>query len=311
MDGIVNSTNNFLKSSTRFDVGQPQPDGTTGNIVNTIQYIADDGSRAFTFKPTTANYWIGASEIALEYDPATDKFNFTFLHTPQLTSGGAVSVYYNWQNSIVGSKVYASAKNGGIFFESLSAVDSKGNFFDFWSGVLGFDVSTLCVKYTQLYNVLNLPNSTIFVPNFVDGQSTTNGFYGLASAIKVGDDYYQAPALPQQSTIDNTINIISLKTTAELINTYSHFLIEADLKFQNNMFGINTTRNIQGIVSKYYSQGSYTFGDSSNSIQYTHTGNSLILKSVRIRILTSAKILDPNIGNDNTVYFQIIKAGST
>jgi hypothetical protein len=62
----------------------------------------------------------------------------------------------------------ASAKNGGIFFESLSAVDSKGNYFDFWSGVLGFDVSTLCVKYTKLYNVLNLPSSTIFVPNFVE-----------------------------------------------------------------------------------------------------------------------------------------------
>ena len=158
--------------------------------------------------------------------------------------------------------------------------------------------------------MLNLPSSTLLIPNFVDGQSTTSGFYGLASAVKVGGDYYQSPGLPVQSTIDNTLNIISLKTTAELINTYSHFLIEADLKFQNNMFGINTTRNIQGIVSKYYSQGSYTFGDSSNSIQYTHTGNSLILKSVRIRILTSSKKLDPNIGDDNTVYFQIIKASS-
>jgi hypothetical protein len=309
MNGIVDSSNNFLKSSTLFDVGKPQPDGSTGTITNAIQYIADDGSRSFNFK-TGANYWIGSSEIALEYDPATDKFNFTFLHMPQFNASGAITVLYEWQNGQVESNVFASAKNGGIFFEGLSAIDSKGNFFDFWSGVLGFDVSTLCVKYTQLYNVLNLPNSTILIPNFVDGQSTTSGFYGLASAVQVGGDYFQAPALPVQSTIDNTLNIISSKTTAELINTYSHFLIEGDLKFQNNMFGINTTRNIQGIVSKYYSQGSYTFGDSSNSIQYTHTGNSLILKSVRIRILTSDKKLDPNIGDDNTVYFQIIKAGS-
>jgi hypothetical protein len=310
MNGIVDSSNNFLKSSTLFDVGKPQPDGSTGNIANAVQYIADDGNRSFNFTATTANYWIGSSEIALEYDPATDKFNFTFLHMPQFNSSGVITVLYEWQNGQVGSNVFASAKNGGIFFEGLSAIDSKGNFFDFWSGVLGFDVSTLCVKYTTLFNVLNLPSSTILIPNFIDGVSTTNGFYGLASAVKVGGDYYQAPALPVQSTIDNTLNIISNKTTAELINTYSHFLIEADLKFQNNMFGINTTRGIQGIVSKYYSLGSYTFGDSSNSIQYTHSGNSLILKSVRVRILTSDKKLDPNIGDDNTVYFQIIKAGS-
>ena len=113
-----------------------------------------------------------------------------------------------------------------------------------------------------------------------------------------------------ESTIDNTINILSNKTMAQTLNTYSHFLIEADFKFSNNIFGINPYRNIPGIVSKYYSAGSYTFGDSSNSVQYTHTGIPLILKSIKVRILTSNKVIDPTIGNDNTVYFQIVKASN-
>jgi len=309
---IVSSSNNFLKSSNLFDVGEPQPDGSTGNILEAVQFIADDGSLSFTFN-TSSNYWIGSSELALEYDPATDKFNFTFLHMPQYNAGATV-VYYGMQNKTVANTFFASAKNGGVFFESLSAVDSKGKYFDFWSGVLGFDLSTLCVKYTEIPNLFNIPNSKFYIPYFVDGVNTTNGFYGLASAIVSGENYYKVPSItgstPITSTIDNTINIISSKTTAELINTYSHFLVEADLKFQNNFYGINTTRNIQGIVSKYYSQGSYTFGDSSNSVQYTHSGNALILKSIRVRILTSNKVLDPNIGNDNTVYFQIIKANA-
>jgi hypothetical protein len=311
------TNNSFLKSSDLFDVNKPQPDGslnpdgTPALISQPVAFIADDGSMKFNFETGSA-YWIGASEIALEYDASTDKFNFTFLHTPQYTETGGIIVRYGMVNNSVSGTNFASSKNGGIFFESLSAVDSNNNYFPFWDKLLGFDLTTLCVNYTIYENICGIIGS-VYIPNFIDGISTTTGYYGLASAVTFNPSWNKVPVIAAggiTSTIDNTINIISSKTTAELINTYSHFLIEADLKFSNNIFGLNTLRNIQGIVSKYYSAGSYTFGDTSGSIQYVHTGAPLILKSIKVRILTSNKIIDPTIGDDNTVYFQIIKANN-
>lgn len=312
--------NAFLKSSALFNAGAVQPDGTSGNIGDTsITFASTDGNFSFLF-PVTAEYWIGSSEIALEYDAQTDKFNWTFLHTPQYNATGSIIVRYQLVNdghTETNTNMFASSKNGGIFFDSLTAVDSNGNYVDFWSGMLGFDLSKLLVKYATFNNQFGA-NGLTLLPILIDGENTTSGYYGLSSAIqttgKAPVQYWKIPKVVAvtgiDSTIDNTINILSNKTMAQILNTYSHFLIEADLKFSNNIFGINTYRNIQGIVSKYYSAGSYTFGDSSNSVQYTHTGIPLILKSIKVRILTSNKVIDPTIGNDNTVYFQIVKASN-
>jgi hypothetical protein len=86
--------------------------------------------------------------------------------------------------------------------------------------------------------------------------------------------------------------------------------LQTDLGFSNNDYiGIDYYKNINGIISKYYSFGSYCASlESEGALQYIHRGNTIQLKSIKIRLLTSSKTLDVNLGQDNTVIFQIIKS---
>ena len=81
------------------------------------------------------------------------------------------------------------------------------------------------------------------------------------------------------------------------------------MKLQNELIGADDVyRNYSGIINKYYSSGSYVYGDESGAIVYEHKGMPLVLRSVKCRILTSDKIADPLLGSDNTIYMQVIKA---
>ncbi len=65
-----------------------------------------------------------------------------------------------------------------------------------------------------------------------------------------------------------------------------------------------------GIITKYYSYGSYAYGESDAAIQYIHKGAPIQLKSVRVRLLKSDMKLDENLGDDNTIIMQVIKGGA-
>jgi len=75
------------------------------------------------------------------------------------------------------------------------------------------------------------------------------------------------------------------------------------------MYGTDLNKQVQGIISKYYSfNGNYTYGDSSGSIEYTHKGMPIYLHGIKLKILKSDKQVDNNLGDDNTIFFQLIKA---
>ncbi len=62
------------------------------------------------------------------------------------------------------------------------------------------------------------------------------------------------------------------------------------------------------ICSRYYERATYTSATESDSIVYTHRGAPALLSSFSCRILDSDKNIALNLGEDNTVFLQVVKA---
>lgn len=91
-----------------------------------------------------------------------------------------------------------------------------------------------------------------------------------------------------------------------------YFVVEIELGIQYNMsVGSSTkptafTRNIRAIINRYYSVNSYTSSGGSNT-EYIHYGNSSVITSVKVRLRNSDGSVIKHIGNDNTVFLNILK----
>ena len=62
-------------------------------------------------------------------------------------------------------------------------------------------------------------------------------------------------------------------------------------------------------MSRYYSESSYTSSSSDASLVYTHNSDEpIIINSFKCRVLNSDKKLAQNIGKDNTIFLELVKA---
>lgn len=308
-----------------FDKDKDNPNGEvnplTGlpvTLAEQTTFISDDAILSYKF-PTGNSNFIGTSQIALEYDQASDKFNWTYLHQPMLdaTNGSNISVRFLRAGLQTNGNVVGVSENSGIYLNSLTAKNSKGVHVDFWEGTLGFDLNSICVgtgsTVTNKYGLTGIINLS---EPLVSGVNSTSGYYGLdAGVIRGASSWYERQSVPDTqegicSTINSTNAIYAAETLDVLLNKFSHYILQTDLGFfNNNYIGIKWYRNINGVISKYYAYGSYAFAESDAAIQYIHTGAPIQLKSVHVRLLKSDMTRDINLGDDNTVIMQVIKGG--
>jgi hypothetical protein len=348
--GLPISYNSFVKYVSEFAVGAPYPNGASGTIgTDGTYFISSDMSSSLRFGATPPalgncpNYLFGATQTALEFDAESNTFSFQYLHSPiyDLTTGNNISVRIanigkfvsGGSNPVISNYYLKTTDNGGIFFTGLSAKIAKNNKdFDFWAGVLGFNLDKICVSprkpiTTEGTNTYFGLTGTFYSYDIDFTNNLTTGYCGVDASIikKVGDlNWYTlstvgipassdaGPAIRQKpaifSTIDETTPLIADTPYNQLIDTSSHYIIDADLHFIGDFIGRDKYNNIQGTVSKYYQVANYIIGDSDGAIQYQHRGMPLILRSIRIRILKSDKKQDLNLGSDNTIMFQLIKS---
>jgi len=321
-DGLIQSP--FLKVASQYDSTKPMPNGALNPdgspmIIGTegTMYIATDNSLCFNIADAK-NYFIGSSQVALEYDTDSNKMVWQFLHFPMYdnVSGTNISVRYQYFNNVDTNPIIATAKNGGVLLTSLTAVDTNGNQVNFWDKVLGFSLTKICVNSHGGYltDILGLNGYVQTLGQTQHGLNMTTGFYGMDTVvIKEKTKWYEVQELSSSddntlcSTINNTVALEASNTIDELLNKYSHYIIQSDIIFRNSFNGVDSYHNMNGIISKYYSDNNYTFGDSEGAIEYIHNGSPVQIKSVKVRILSSDKTIDPDLGPDNTCYFQVIK----
>jgi len=265
----------------------------------------------------------GTNQVALEFDTDINKFLFKQLHMPIFDFGGGgnpiVGLFEGGPDSSNRTYFWAS-EAGGFLLNNITS--SPPNFME---NILGFD-NSIFAHYTMTPRTFtDTATRQFLIPTFdlKVGVNVTSQYLGLDAAVL--KDPYTSSANPKpnplvpilsdspgsapfQSTSTDIVNIVASTST---INTSQsgYFLIDINTKFKTAFVGSNFfSRSIQGIVSRYYALNSYTSADESAGIAYIHTSpEPMMLTSLRVRILDPSTQLSTDVGDDNTVFVEIIK----
>lgn len=178
----------------------------------------------------------------------------------------------------------------------------------------------------------NPSNIPIFLTTLVDGVNIVGAYKGIdavvdktdgdkaySPALKVVPDFPTGAVSNQSQAISANFPVDSDKTTPIEATTgilaskkkldFGYFLVEVKAQFNNNFISPNENKkDIVAIVSRYYELGSFTSSSQSDSVVYTHKGEPQLLTSFNCRILNSSVEPALNLGKDNTVFLEVIKA---
>ena len=260
---------------------------------------------------------VGADQIELSFSDSTQKFQWNQIHMSVFDTNGAPCVSYNPTGQVI-------TKAGGVFWTHLGATDANGQYFDFWNNLLGFDL-------TKIYPVqsLNIIPSVYWAPsagdfyiaapsfNLVNGQNTTEGLSTIGALVPTSKEAQAAAGsytnpLAGKAVLNPTNGkntaIEATTSTFQQADRFGYFLIEINAKFMGKYVQKDQMKNnIRAIVGRFYELNSYTSGSQADSLVYTHIGSPMFLESYRCRILDSEQNLAPNLGEDNTIFLQVVK----
>ena len=311
--------NHILVSNEGSDVINVPNSGAIGLNPSSITTLKND-------------YLIGSDSIEIEYDDESNKFYWKQLHmsvysTDDGTASTQVNRYREPDNTVVN---FIRKKSGGVCFSAMYACLRKDpdTSYDFWSNKLGFKTADMLIP-TEQYKEIPVATTTftVDVPKIINGQHTTTATHtinGLTS--KKNKSYMKIPpepafdpatedtAFPYIESNNNQVIFaeeVTVTTVADARTSSGYFFIEIVAGFNNLMVSDSlTTQNIHAIVNRYYNKGAYTSSTEGDSMIYTHRGAPLILSSIRTRILLPNRTVPETLGNDNTIFMEVIKAPS-
>lgn len=259
-----------------------------------------------------ANFFIGTNQVELLFNTTTNRFYWNFLHFPVYTTTGVVSTRVIPQ---VLPNFMMQTRNGCAAFLDLTAVkNGTEEPFAFWDGKLGFQLNQICCNTTHKLDFND--NGNLFHAELVtvnDGINTTNAKVSLDSVVvkSLVDYKYQKCITGLEDFVQSNLNEsveaenIVVSQVADITDPY--FLVEVNAGFKTNFLSTNNnSSNIQAIVNRYYSKGSYTTGEDS-SLAYQHRGVPLVLSKFYTRILDTKRNVPERLGTDNTIFIEIAR----
>lgn len=279
-----------------------------------IYFASEDGKSILEIKKDAANnYGIGSPLVSLIYDQELNKFVWESINAAIIGTNGTPACIYMGNGT--SDEYYVANKHSGIFFTTLENTRM-------WSDDLGFDSSILTTFGGTVVGTYDaLSNFTLPTTTFIDGVNVTGSFAGIDLAYQkkstyTADGYMYAPVLTPDATTGaaaviitttNTGIIASNSVQTDLIDE-GYFIIEIDGFNSNNVLNAANTR-IKGIVSKYYSQGNFTtMQDRTGALSFTNSGIPFYLSSLSVRILNPDASIPDHLGDNNTLFLEIIKA---
>ena len=232
--------------------------------------------------------------------------------------------------SLAKATKFVANKNSGIYLTKLEPQE-------LWIGgdsQFKFD-STIIPTYTKkTFVTVDSDNFTsteiVYSPTeLIEGQNITGDEAGLDEIIQKSisstvtngafvNGFFQAfdiqrPVLPDTSIISDVIGsntiLAKSKIGADILDQGAYYKVQVDMGIKNELLGNNNSNTISSIISKYYSQNSYTSSYSEGSIPYIHQSDEpLYISNIRIRILDPKNSLSENIGDRNSVFLEVVKS---
>lgn len=289
-----------------------------------LYFVSADGLNIMTFNNAQANknYFVGSSEISLEFNPDDNKFLFTQLHTSQFNSSQLPIVKYFKDNLNNG---FLSTSIGGVFFTDLQPPQ-------LWADALGFDSSVLCnPDLPQARNYMNFANNVlkfneIITPTFLSmerGVNITSDLAGLDSSVDkvlftpagAGSDVVPdlndfADEQKEGTAVLNNLSIRASKPFQDIQHLDGYYIIQIT-GIPSIDLSLTPSQQISAIVSKYYTAGTYLIMEGgAGSFSYTHRGEHFYLQDLNVKIMESDGTSPTKLGNNNTIFLEINRANN-
>lgn len=312
---------NVYFNSEQFGFLSPERDGdvrytrcpTGGTLTLTVEAISADGSGYFEFikvgedpqNPTAAYrynldapYYIGASEVDLEFDDnGNGAFSWNFLHTP---------IYKNQKNqplqpAIALIKDSTSSQwstvdvDSGVLITQLKPVS-------FWQDVLNFPSSIITLD--DLGNMIN--NTDTNKISNIEGKYT-KGYVGLNGYLNTNSQS-QARKVPTSDLTISTTLTKPLQANEFATNTGAgHYIVMIEGFYNQQIITGQGVFQASAIVSKQYNNSDIVWSEGSG-IAYSHLGEPITFDSYTVTILDPDTGLPATgLGNDNYIYSEIVK----
>lgn len=302
-------------------------DSTTGRKI----FLPVSGGRAGTLNPgSKLLYLIGASQVALTFQD-NSIFTWEFLHTPYYVGapGTTKQIGIEYVALTTAGTYGVVNKYGGIAWTDLSAniINADGTIgdaFDFWEDILKFDVGNLCVQFedvptftfddTDTNTTATTGTSTKLKVPFKDGVNTTGGFVSIDETVdKSSDEVFAYTLFTDELTIptiiSNTFGIQAIQPfDVDSALPFPYFRLDIECSAMNKIIGEKLLlKNTFGVIGRYYEQGTFNSGTSADGIPYLHRGEPIVLSSFKVRILQSDGSVPTLLGDQNTVFLQVVK----
>jgi hypothetical protein len=271
----------------------------------------------------------GASQMSLTYnDNNSNKFAMQYMHSPLINSGNeCVGTYItNEQTGQSSDNIiqWLDSYSGIILcntFTNLSDDPTNDPFFK----QLGFNYDDLVspdIKNLWKFN----PNGDILYTGTMDYANfikyTTRNFYPLSALSDINttstiNNYKMTSYASILSTTTGydfqnsniTDEIFATEVPISSTTSAGHFELELICGYNTEYISQQRDYNIKEIIGNYfYTSDSFSMTLGPSSIIYTHVGVPITLQSLTCRILNPVtKELEQNLGNNSTIYLQIVK----
>lgn len=248
------------------------------------------------------NYFIGTSNFSLAFNDTNQTFEIQIIHQPIFDANGNLAIAFKPDNNATADVIDIFNKSSGIIISNLEPSD-------FWEEKLGFDILSFSPQVKTVPRTID--DATVFfqfIDNVQEKVNITGNFYSLDTLVtkNATAQVFQSLAF---STSDSFFTIpAEYRLNKSLTGTTdAYFMIEVDLGITTKLLGTKSYAKVQQIVSKYYNYQSYTVG-SDGIIPYVHKGAPVNISSIRVRVLDPRGNVDENVGNDNTVFINVIKS---
>jgi hypothetical protein len=299
-----------------------------------------DAENHFEFNTTVAglpaNYPIGTSQFGINFNEEDNKANFDMLHMDLLDvsrngQSGLPEIREYAPNVAGNNKKFFANKHSGIYFIDLNPSSV-------WIDQLKFNPSIVAGSGKEVISDVGGENAKVYLYNddedlgagdntLKDGINITGSDMGLDTLISktyalsadganvesAFDVVLTVPTFPNYlaSTTEDNIPIFggSIINSAQYGSAEEgYYQVEIGMGIPTDIRGKDRFNNkIQGLVSKYYSQGSFTQSAGELGFQYIHKGSPITLSSFSVRILLPDNTPARDIEDNNTIFLKCIK----
>jgi hypothetical protein len=249
--------------------------------------------------------FLGASQVALQYDTDHKKMEFSILHTPiYVNHSGAGN---DAQPGLEYTSYGIDNKYSGVAFTSLSPQS-------FWNK-LGMDNAT--TNYTSgntaITDVGGIIGANVFPISMrlVEGENITGGFESIDTPVQKNADFRNPHGTGEIAT-NATEPIFGDVVFANNYANEGYYFIELSLGVQQSLVGAYgstgfNSNKIHSIVGTYFQTNNYTTDSGAGSIPYIHKGEDMLISGVGVRILNAEGQVpqDNEIGEHNTIFLQL------